>query len=49
MRSEKVMYQVILKVARKLPQVKAIALSGSRVNLNAPKDDFQDYDIVYIV
>lgn len=49
MRSEKVMYQVILEVAGKLPQVKAIALSGSRVNLNAPKDDFQDYDIVYIV
>ena len=30
-------------------QVEAVALSGSRANPRAPKDEFQDYDVVYIV
>lgn len=49
MRTEKEMYQVILDNAKKLPQVLAVGLDGSRTNPNAPKDDFQDYDIVYVV
>ena len=48
MRTETEMLDVILKTAETL-QVKAVAMSGSRTNQNAPKDEFQDYDVVYIV
>lgn len=30
-------------------KVDAVALSGSRTNDQAPKDEFQDYDVVYVV
>ena len=42
------MLNLILKTAKKL-QVEAVALSGSRTGTKAPKDEFQDYDIVYVV
>ena len=42
------MLNLILKTAKKL-QVEAVALSGSRTGTKAPKDEFQDYDVVYIV
>ena len=48
MRAEAEMFDVILKTAETL-QVKAVAMSGSRTNQNAPKDEFQDYDVVYVV
>lgn len=48
MRSEKEMYQLIDEVAKEI-HVKAIAMSGSRVNCHIPKDQYQDYDVVYIV
>ena len=48
MRTEAEMFDVILKTAETL-QVKAVAMSGSRTNQNAPKDEFQDYDVVYVV
>lgn len=48
MRTETEMLDVILKTAKTL-QVKAVAMSGSRSCPKAPKDEFQDYDIVYIV
>ena len=48
MRTEQEMLDVILRLARDL-QVQAVALSGSRTNPLAQQDDFQDYDIVYIV
>ena len=48
MRTETEMLDVILKTAETL-QVKAVAMSGSRTNQNAPKDEFQDYDVVYVV
>ena len=48
MRTETEMFDVILQTAKVL-QVKAVAMSGSRTNPNAPKDEFQDYDVVYIV
>lgn len=49
MRSETKMMDLILETAQKLPEVKAVAMSGSRANKNIPKDNFQDFDIVYIV
>ena len=42
------MMDLILQIADTL-EVEAIALSGSRTNPLAPKDEFQDYDVVYIV
>ena len=48
MRTETEMLDVILKTAKTL-QVKALAMSGSRSCPKAPKDEFQDYDVVYIV
>ena len=48
MRTETEMLDLILQIAKTL-QVKAVAMSGSRTNQNAPKDEFQDYDVVYIV
>ena len=48
MRTETEMLDVILKTAKTL-QVKAVAMSGSRACPKAPKDEFQDYDLVYIV
>ena len=48
MRTEPEMFDVILQIAKVL-QVDAVAMSGSRTNPKAPKDEFQDYDVVYIV
>lgn len=48
MRTETEMLDVILQTAKTL-QVEAVALSGSRTDTKAPKDEFQDYDVVYVV
>ena len=48
MRNEPEMFDVILQTAKVL-QVNAVVMSGSRTNPNAPKDEFQDYDLVYVV
>mgnify|MGYP000952427241 CR=1 FL=1 len=48
MRSETEMLNLILQTAKTI-QVEAVALSGSRANPKALKDEFQDYDVVYVV
>ncbi len=48
MRTETEMLDLILQTAKTL-QVKAVAMSGSRADTTAPKDEFQDYDVVYVV
>ena len=48
MRTETEMLDVILKTAETL-QVVTVAMSGSRTDTKAPKDEFQDYDVVYVV
>ena len=48
MRTETEMLDVILKTAETL-QVATVAMSGSRTNSQAPQDEFQDYDVVYVV
>ena len=48
MRTDQEILGLILETAKKL-QVDAVALSGSRIDTKAPKDEFQDYDVVYIV
>ncbi len=47
-RSQEQMLRLILQTAKSL-QVDAVALSGSRTDTKAPKDKFQDYDVVYVV
>lgn len=47
-RSEAQMLRLILQVSENI-QVEAVAMSGSRTDTKAPKDEFQDYDVVYIV
>jgi aminoglycoside 6-adenylyltransferase len=49
MRSEKEMMDLILETARKDERIRAVMMNGSRANPNAPRDFFQDYDIVYFV
>lgn len=48
MRTDQEMLELILGTAKKI-QVDAVALSGSRTDGQAPKDKFQDYDVVYVV
>ena len=48
MRTEAEMLNLILQTAKTL-QVKAVAMSGSRTNQKVQIDEFQDYDVVYLV
>lgn len=48
MRAETEILDLILQTAQTL-QVEAVAMSGSRTDTKAPKDEFQDYDVVYVV
>lgn len=49
MRSEQEMLDLILDTARSDDRIRAVIMNGSRANPNAPKDFFQDFDVVYIV
>lgn len=48
MRTDTEMMGLILQIAESL-QVEAMALSGSRADIHSLRDQFQDYDVVYIV
>ena len=48
MRTEPEMLDLIFQTVKVL-QVEAVAMSGSRTNPKAPKDEFQDYDVIYVV
>ena len=48
MRTDQEILGLILEIAKKL-QVDAVALSGSRTNQKVQTDEFQDYDVVYVV
>lgn len=48
MRTETEMMDLILQIAESF-QVEAVALSGSRADIHSLRDQFQDYDVVYIV
>ena len=48
MRTEPEILDLIFQTAKTL-QVEAIAMSGSRTNSQAPQDEFQNYDVVYVV
>lgn len=48
MRTETEMMNLILQIAESL-KIDAVALSGSRTDDQAPKDEFQGYDVAYVV
>ena len=47
-RNQEQILRLISQTAKTL-QVEAVAMSGSRTDTKAPKDEFQDYDVVYVV
>jgi aminoglycoside 6-adenylyltransferase len=49
MRTEQQMLNIILGTAREDERIRAVVMQGSRANPNAPRDFFQDFDIVYFV
>lgn len=48
-RSDKEMFDLILKVADEEERVRAVYMNGSRANPKVERDEYQDYDIVYVV
>ena len=49
MRNEQGMMNLILDFAQKDDNIRIVAMEGSRLNKNVPVDEFQDFDITYIV
>ncbi len=49
MRTEKEMLDLIINTAKNDERIRGAYMSGSRANANAPRDIFQDYDIMYVV
>lgn len=49
MRTEQEMYNIILQFAKNDERVRAVYMNGSRANPNAPKDEYMDFDIVFVV
>lgn len=49
MRNEQEMMDIIMSTAENDGRIRAVIMNGSRTNPDAPRDVFQDYDIVYIV
>src|SRR6476620_665620 len=49
MRTEQEMLDLILETARCDERIRVVVMNGSRANPNAPRDPFQDFDIVYVV
>ena len=49
MRTEAEMMDLILDVAKNDERIRAVRMEGSRANPAAPKDNYQDYDIIYYV
>ena len=49
MRSEQEMLDLILDTARGDERIRVVIMNGSRINPNARRDPFQDFDIIYLV
>ena len=49
MRSEQEILELIVDMAKNDECIRAVIMNGSRANPDAPRDPFQDFDIVYIV
>lgn len=48
-RSDEEMMSLILNAAWEDPRIRAVWMNGSRANPNAPRDRWQDFDVVYAV
>lgn len=48
-RTEQEMMELILSFAKADERIRFVGMEGSRTNVNVPKDDFQDYDVTYVV
>ncbi len=49
MRREHEMLELIVNTAKNDDRIRAVIMNGSRTNPDAPRDIFQDFDIVYLV
>jgi len=49
MRTEEEMLELIVETAKKDERIRAVIMNGSRANANAPRDPFQDFDVLYVV
>lgn len=49
MRTEAEMMELILAFARRDERIRVVGMEGSRTNPKVPKDQFQDYDVSYLV
>lgn len=49
MRSETEMMELVLSFARRDDRIRLVGMEGSRLDPEAPRDRFQDYDITYVV
>ncbi|MGD1994521.1 MAG: aminoglycoside 6-adenylyltransferase [Anaerolineae bacterium] len=49
MRSEREMLELIVGTAAADDRIRAVIMNGSRASPNAPRDPFQDFDVVYLV
>ncbi len=49
MRNEQEILELILNTAKNDDRIRAVIMNGSRTNHNAPRDIFQDFDILYLV
>jgi len=49
MRTEQQMLALIIRTAQNDERIRAVIMNGSRTNPDAPRDIFQDFDIVYVV
>jgi aminoglycoside 6-adenylyltransferase len=49
MRNEAEMLDLIVGTAREDERIRGVVLNGSRANPAAPRDPFQDFDVVYLV
>jgi len=49
MRTEQEMFDLLCGVAKADERIRAVYMNGSRANFNVRKDQYQDYDIVYVV
>lgn len=49
MRSEREMLELIINTAKEDERIRGVIMLGSRADVHAPRDIYQDYDIVYLV
>jgi aminoglycoside 6-adenylyltransferase len=48
MRSEQEMIELIITIAKNDGRIRVVTMEGSRLNKNAPKDRFQNFDVSFI-